>query len=202
MTSRSERALAHSRAGERAVVTLLGLVALGAGVLGVLVGLGVFGQLRSRRPVLDPIVVRLLGTHPLEARLAAITVGLAMVALGVLWAARSLRPEPQPDLYLHSGGVGPGATVRVTAGAATDALATDAESVPGVARARARLVGREAAPALRLTLWLTDGADVRTVWREVEDRVLSRVRSSLGITALPTAIRLELDSSTGQSRVR
>ncbi|MGQ0480889.1 MAG: alkaline shock response membrane anchor protein AmaP [Pseudonocardia sp.] len=199
MSSRSRRALARSRTGERTVITLIGLAALAAGVLGVLVGLGVFGDLRSRRPLLDPIAVDLLRTQALPARLAAIAVGLVLVVLGVWWAVRSLRPEPRPDLYLSPAA---GATVRVTASAATDALATDAESVPGVARAKARLVGRESTPALRLTLWLTDGADVRTVWRDVEDRVLARARSSLGVGALPTAIRLELDSSTGRSRVR
>ncbi len=200
MSSRSQRALARSRTGERTGITLIGLATLTAGVFGVLVGLEVFGQLRSRRPVLDPIAVDLLRTHALPARLVAVAVGVALVALGLLWAVRSLRPEPRPDLYLDPGAAG--ATVRVTASAATDALAADAESVPGVARAKARLVGRESAPALRLTLWLTDGADVRTVWRDVEDRVLAGARSSLGIRVLPTAIRLELDSSTGTSRVR
>ncbi len=198
MSRRSRKALARSSGGERLLLTLLGLALLAAGVIGVLVGFEVFGGPRSYRPILDPLAVDLLRAQPLLSRLVAIAAGLVLVILGMVWLARSLRPERKPDLYLDGGA---GSTLRVTASAATDALAADAETLPGVARAKARLVGSTSAPALRLTLWLTDGADVGTVWRDVEQAVLSRARSSLGIGSLPTAIRLELDPSTGTTRV-
>ena len=43
-------------------------------------------------------------------------------------------------------------------------------TLPGVARARARLVGSAAAPALRVTLWLADDADVRGVLARLPPR--------------------------------
>jgi hypothetical protein len=204
----SRSALARSAAPERLPLALLGTGLLAAGVVGGLVGLGVFGGPRSQRPLLDPMAVDAMRAHPVAARLLAVAAGLALIVLGLRWAARSLRPEPRPDLLLPTGtgraeADGAEATsLRVTAGAVADALAADAGALPGVARARARLVGTPSVPALRLTLWLTDGADVRTVWREVEEGVLCRARASLALPALPTAIKLELDRSSGRTRVR
>jgi hypothetical protein len=54
-------------------------------------------------------------------------------------------------------------------------------------------VGSEAAPAVRVTLWLTDDADVREVLARLDDDVLATARGSLGLTALPAAVWLELD---------
>jgi hypothetical protein len=70
-----------------------------------------------------------------------------------------------------------------------------------VRRARARLVGTDEAPALRITLWLADDADIRAVLARLHDEVLAVARTSLGISALPTAVRLELDTSAPPSRV-
>lgn len=198
MSRRSRRALARSARAERSLLALLGIVFLGLGVFGALVGLGVFGDGRSRRPVVDPLAVGFLRDNALVASLVTIVLGVVLVVLGLVWAARSLRPERRPDLVLSSG---ESSSLLVTAGAAAAAVKDDAERLDGVNRASARLVGRPSAPALRMTLWLTDGADVRTVWRDLDDSVLSRVRSSLGISSLPTAIRLELDRAAERSRV-
>lgn len=198
MSRRSRQALARSAGAERGVVAMVGLVLLAAGALGALVGLSVFGTPRSDRPLLDPAALDVLLAHPVLARLAAVAAGLVLVVLGLIWVVRALRPEHRPDLLLRSGS---GGSLRVTAAATADAVARDAEHLDGVGRARARMVGRPSAPALRMTLWLGDGADVRTIWRELEDGVLSRLRSSLGLESLPTAIRLELDRSVDRTRV-
>jgi hypothetical protein len=198
VSARSRRALARSTRGARALFTMLGLLALASGVVGLLVGTEVLGTPRSYRPVLDPIAVDLLRGNLLLARAVAVLAGLLLLVLGLGWAVRSVRPERRPDLLLDAEEV---TSLRVTSSALSDVLAADAEALPGVARARARLVGSEYSPALRLTLWLTDGADVRTVWRDLEESVLSRARSSLGVDELPTAIRLELDRSASTTRV-
>ncbi|MGH3999054.1 MAG: alkaline shock response membrane anchor protein AmaP, partial [Pseudonocardiaceae bacterium] len=80
------------------------------------------------------------------------------------------------------------------ASAIADALRADTETVTGVNRARARMVGTTAAPAVRLELWLEDGADVRNVYHDLDAQVLTRARDSLGVQSLPTAIRIELDT--------
>ncbi len=195
---RSRSAVARSAAGDRGLLVLLGTVLAAVGVLVALVAAGVFGAGRAERPLLDPVVVDALRAQPLLWRVVAIAGGVALALLGLAWAARSVRPETRPDLRLEST---PGTSIVIGAAAAADAVATTAAGLPGVGRARARLVGSEAAPALRVTLWLADDADVRAVLHGLHDDVLATVRSALGLTALPVAVRLELDRPQRHPRV-
>jgi hypothetical protein len=128
----------------------------------------------------------------------AIVAGVLLLVLGLAWAARSLRPERRPDLVLDGGS---DTSIVVTSTAVADAVAAQAVALPGVGRARARLVGTDAAPALRVVLWLTDDADVRAVLQRLETEVLDTARTSLGLTALPTAVRLELEPTPSAPRV-
>jgi hypothetical protein len=198
LSRRAHAAVARSAAGDRLLAVLVGLLLLGAGTLVALLSYGVFGTARAGRPLLDPVIVDVLRAQPLAARLVAIAAGLLLTVLGLLWAARSLRPERRPDLVLASGS---NTSVVVSAAAAAEAVSTQAATLPGVGRARARLVGSEAAPALRVTLWLLDDADVRDVLARLDSEVLATARTSLGLTALPTAVRLELDAVPTGPRV-
>ncbi len=195
MSRRSHAAVARSARLDRTLLTLLALLLLAGGVVALLVGTGVLGADRARRPVLDPIAVDFLRSYLLYARIAAIVLGVLLVAVGLWWALRSLRPEPKPDLVLDDSAAG---ELTVTSSALADAIKADAISVQGVERARARLVGNEDDPALRLTLWLQQGADLRAVWEGLDQQVLSRARQALGLSRLPTAIRLELDAAERQ----
>lgn len=195
----ARRAVARSAGGSRWGITLFGLVLLAAGVFTVLLTFGVFGANRPQRPLLDPLVVDVLAANPLVSRLVAIAVGLLLFVLGLMWAVRSLRPERKPDLVLDGG---PGTDIRVSASAAADAVADGAAGLPGVARARARMVGSASAPAVRATVWIDDEADVAEICRRLDGEVLVQVREALGLAALPVAVRLELDAAGGkQSRV-
>ncbi|TQM13911.1 alkaline shock response membrane anchor protein AmaP [Pseudonocardia kunmingensis] len=195
---RAHAAIARSAAGDRSLAVLIGTLLLVAGTLVALLSYGVFGAARAGRPLLDPMILEVLRTQQFAARLVAVAVGLLLVVLGLLWAARSLRPEPRPDLVLDGG---QDTSIVVNAAAAADAVAMQAGELPGVGRVRARLVGTEAAPALRVTLWLADDADVRDVLARLDGEVLATARSSLGLTALPAAVRLELDSAPAGPRV-
>lgn len=195
---RSRSAVARSAGGDRSISVLIGLALLTAGILVALLSYGVFGALRAGRPLLDPVIVDSLTAQLLVARIVAIAVGVLLTVLGLAWAARSLRPERRPDLVLDAG---PHTAIVVSAGAAADAIAAEAGGLAGVGRARARLVGSRNSPALRVTLWLADDADVREVLRRLDSQVLATARDSLGITALPVAVRVELDTGPAAPRV-
>ncbi len=195
---RSRRAVARSAAGDRSLTVLLGLVLLGAGALATLLSYGIFGTGRARRPLLDPVVVDTLRAYPLPSRIIGIAVGVLLTAIGLLWATRSLRPERRPDLVLDRG---PDTAIVVTAAAAADAVGEHAGRLPGVARARARLVGADRTPALRVSVWLAENADVAEVCRLLDEQVLAQARGCLGIDELPVAVRLELDRSDSTPRV-
>jgi hypothetical protein len=202
---RATAAIARSTAGERTLAVVLGLVLLAAGTFVWLLSRGVFGTGRAERPLLDPMIIEALHTQPLATRLAAIVGGFLLAVLGLIWTAHALRPERRPDLLLDSdlpegdlpeGDLpegGTGTSIVVSAAAAAEAVATQAAALPGVGRARARLVGTEAAPAVRITLWLADDADVRDVLARLDAEVLATARASLGLSELPAAVRLELD---------
>ncbi|MDX3190076.1 hypothetical protein PV458_16845 [Streptomyces sp. MN03-5084-2B] len=192
------KALSRSYTGERTLTFLVGLLAFAGGALALVVGFGVLGEFRGRRPLLDPIAVDWLGGHATPARITAIVLGVLLFVLGLRWALRSLRPEPRPDLDLDRT---EGAELVVTATAIAGAVQADAEQLDGVARARVRAVGSRTSPALRITLWLREGTDLKAVWSDLDTRVLTRARESLGLASLPTAVRLELDTSPAK-RVR
>ena len=191
MSRRSRAAVARSAGRDRVLTTLVGLVALAAGVLVVLLGSGALGANRALRTVVDPLAVQWIATHAPLARSLAVAGGVVLVAAGLLWAVRALRPEPRPDVVLDET---PGTSLRVGHAAVCAAVAADAGEVPGVTRARARLVGDETRPALRLSLRLQEGTDVRDVWAEIDGRVLARARRAFEVSALPTAVRIELDA--------
>lgn len=196
---RARSAVARSAAGDRSLAMLIGLVLVAAGTLVALLSYGVFGPFRAGRPLLDPIVVDAVRGQPLVARVVAIAAGLLLAVLGLVWAARSVRPEPRPDVVLDGG---TDTAIVVSSAAAAEAVAAQAGELPGVGRARARLVGTDAAPAMRVTLWLSDDAHVRDVLARLDDQVLAAARTSLGLAALPVAVRLELDApAAGGPRV-
>lgn len=94
----------------------------------------------------------------------------------------------------------PGRAGRPSPAALAAAIAADAERVPGVSRASAAVVGPRAAPALRLSLWLREGASAAQVWRSLDEAVVRPARESLGVAALPTAVRLELGGPRREGR--
>lgn len=196
MSRRSRAAVARSAAGDRTLVVLSGLVLLALGVLVVLLGAGVFGSNRAQRPLFDPVVTGWVGQNVDLTRWIAIAAGIVLLVVGLIWAVRSLRPEPRPDVLLSET---PGERLTVDHSAIADAVRHDAEAIDGVSRARVRMVGTERKPALRMSLWLVEGTDVRDVWADIDGRVLARARQAFSVDALPTAVRLELDAKAAQS---
>jgi enamine deaminase RidA (YjgF/YER057c/UK114 family) len=192
VSRRSRAAVARSTASDRTLVILSGLVLLAVGVLVVLLGMGIFGVYRAQRPLIDPEISAWILANATLTRWIAIVGGIVLLVVGLTWAIRSLRPEPRPDVLLSEV---PGQRLTVEHSAIAEAIRGDAESIDGVSRARVRLVGTEHKPALRMTLWLVEDADVRDVWAEVDGRVLARARQAFAVDALPTAVRIELDAA-------
>lgn len=194
MTARPA-AVARSATTERALGMLLGVLAVAAGTLVLLIGAGVLGANRASRPLVDPIAVDAITRNRTLALAVAIAAGIVLVIFGLWATVRSVRPETKPDVALDSS---PANALTITAGALADAVRADAETVTDVHHARVRVVGDPHRPGVRLTLSLRQGADIRQVWSELDTHVLSRAREALGIPTLPTAVRIELDTATRQ----
>jgi hypothetical protein len=191
---RSRRAVARSAGRERRIVGLIGLLALLVGAGTALLAFGVFGSGRAHRPLLDPILVDALRAQPLIWRIVALLVCAVLVVAGLVWAVRALAPERRPDLTVDAG---PDTSVVVTSSAVAEAVAGQARTLPGISRARARMVGDEREPALRLTVWLAEDADVAEVCRRIPGEVLASATDAFGGRVLPVAVRIEADSAEG-----
>lgn len=199
MSRRSRAAVARSAGRDRTLTTILGLVLVAVAVLALLVGAGVLGDFRAQRPLIDPIAVQWVTDHAGATRWIAVGIGVVLFVAGLWWTLRSLRPEPRPDVSLSEV---PGERLTVEHAAICDAVRQDAETIGGVSRARVRLVGTPMRPALRIALTMVEGSDVRDVWAELDGRVLARAREAFSVSALPTAVRLELDASSAPTPAR
>jgi len=198
---RARSASARSAVADRSLTIVLGLVLVTVGTMVALLSQGVFGVGRAARPLLDPLIVDALRAEPQLFRSLAIGVGVVLTVAGLVWAIRSLRPEHRPDLVLDGG---PDTTVVVRGPAVATAVGEQAGALPGVTQARARMVGRDGAPALRLTLWLADdpeGPDVAGLLRRLDEEVLAAARVALDVAALPVAVHLELEAPGPDRRV-
>ncbi|MDI2028869.1 alkaline shock response membrane anchor protein AmaP [Saccharopolyspora sp. TS4A08] len=180
---------------ERSLLIVLAFVLLAAGASALVVGLGLLGRFRAERPVLDPVLQDWVGANRVPALAAGVALGVLLVVLGGWWVLRSLRPERRPDVLLadESGG-----SAIVTAVALANAVRDDAEQVTGVSSARVRMAGTENRPHLRLALSLQEGADVRGVWAELDEKVLARARRALEAERLPAAVHFRLERAAGR----
>lgn len=187
--------VARSATAERSLTALLAVILVAGGTAVLLLGNGVFGEGRSRRSVMDPIAMERMENHRELTCAILIASGLLLFVVGFWWCLRGIRPEHKPLMLLDSR---PETELRVLPDAVADAVAADAETVRGVSRARARMVGTLDEPGLRVQLWLREGADIRAVWSELDGRVLAHARDSLGIEHIPMAVRIELDTAQAQ----
>jgi len=173
---------------DRFLLLLLALLLTAAGVLGLLVGFGVFGGRLRNSPVLDNRIGRFFGDNGGWLWPVVALVGLLLGYLALRWLIAQLRPTGVRDLQLE-----PRSTSGHTelAGAAvTDAVTQEISGYRGVAGASARLTGDELDPELRLRVQLDARADVAALRQRIETGAIAHARQALDDSQLP--VRLDL----------
>jgi len=183
----------------RTLLLLVGSLAAAAGILGLLLGLGAFGDSARHRAVFDSLVGRFLGRDGVWAWPVLGLVGLVLAYLGLRWLLAQLRSDRAGDLDLEPDR-GRGRT-ELSSTAATQALTREVAGYRGVTAAHARLLGDPRHPDLVLAVSLDDRASVPDVRAAVETRALARFRAALDIPDLQ--VRLDLrPTGAGASRAR
>ncbi len=173
---------------DRFLLTLLGLLLTAVGVLGLLVGFGVFGSRLRTKPVFDNFISRFLGDNGAWLWPVIAVVGLLLGYLALRWFIAQLRPTGVGDLELE-----PGATTGHTdlvGAAVTDAVREEISSYRGVAATSARLTGEAQDLHLQLRVQLDSRADVVTVRQQIESSAIAHARQALDRPELP--VRLDL----------
>lgn len=173
---------------DRFLLLLLGLLLTAAGVVGLLVGFGVFGTALRNRPVLDNLVGRFFGDNGLWLWPVIAVAGLLLGYLALRWLIAQLRPTGVGSLPLEPRS-GTGHT-DLLAAAVTDAVTDEIGGYRGVAGVSARLVGDELDPELRLRVQLDSRADIAGLRQRIETGAIMRVRQALDGPQLP--VRLDL----------
>ena len=185
--------------GNRVVLTLLGLLLLAAGGLGLALSYDAFGAARAHQPLLPADFITFVDRNaawlwPLAA-VAAVVVGL----LALRWLVRQFATARVRTLDLEPDPTD-GATT-VAASAVTDAVAEEIQGYRGVTRASARLVGDEHNHDLVLAVGVDERADLGALRRRIEEQAVGHTRQALGEPRLPVHLHIQLTTPPRQ-RVR
>ncbi|OIK26708.1 alkaline shock response membrane anchor protein AmaP [Streptomyces malaysiense] len=175
----------------RVLIALAGLVLLALGGAVLAVGLGV------RPPSWwihggphDVLLSRAERTHYRAADWwwPALVAALALLVLGALWWLTAiLRPYRLAEIRVDTGD---GAAAVLRARALESALAEEAATGPGVARAQVRLGGRRTKPGARAWLRLAPEVDPSNALTDFTTGPLAHARESAGLPSLPAEVRL------------
>lgn len=181
----------HADRANRAVLLLLGLLLLAAGVAGLLASLGVFGAAFAHRALFDNGFSRYVGANgtwlwPVTA-VAAFLLGLLVLR----WLAALLLSTDRAGPIRLPGDRRAGRTV-VEPAALVGAVVAEVEGYRGVESAKGRLVGSSADPRLVLLVAVAPDGDLAAVRRRVEAEALAHARAALGRPDLPARLDLRL----------
>lgn len=175
----------------RTGLTLVGLLLLAGGGAALARALGTWGSGSAA----DPLLADSLRRYPDGQSWfwPAVAAGAVVVTLlGLAWLFAQGRTEKLPGLSLEPDR-SEGST-RVASRAVTEAIEADVNALPGVRKARARLLGSQRHPRLMLTMTYGTRADLAALRGHIADEAVTRLRTALEVDSLPTVVRLRLVS--------
>jgi hypothetical protein len=178
----------------RALLTLLGLVLLAAGALGLAWSFNAFGH--GRHPLL-PLGMRDFARHQHWFWWAVAAACLIVALLALRWLLAQLHTDRVGRLDLTTDDRD--GLTTVSASALTDAVETETEGLRGVTGASAQLLDQRGR-RLTLAVDLADYADIAEVRQTLEDRVIAHARQAIDDSALPVDVELRPAASRSAGR--
>lgn len=179
------------------VLTLLGLLLVGAGAYGLARGYDALGARQAADPVLGDTVRDFVADNDDWFWPVAAAVSLVVAWLGFRWLVAQVHAPGVSRLPMASD-PDRGST-EVSAPGAAAALAGDIEEYAGVRAARARVVAGGAEPAVDVTVDVHDDADVPAVRTRIEEHALPRFASALEVSRLRARVHLRLAEPAGRT---
>ncbi|MBP2707845.1 hypothetical protein JOL79_29105 [Microbispora sp. RL4-1S] len=129
--------------------------------------------------------------------MAAVSVVIALI--GLAWLLAQLRIDRLRRVRLEESASG---VTEVDGGPVGAALADQVGRYPAVRRARAVLRGRPDAPLLDLGVSAREPADLSDLVTRLHEEAVPDVRGTLGLSRLPTLVRLSVERGTRTREVR
>lgn len=176
----------------RLVLTVLGAALLALAVVGLVASAGGFGRRVADAPLYGRVPRGWFETNGWALWLVALF-GVLVALLALRWLLAQVHSERVTRLDLERD-LAEGRTL-LGGGALTSAVVADVETLPGVRRAGASLLGTSR-PWLRLTVDLDERADIAEVRRRLETGSVPRLRRVLGEEHFPVEALLRLPAST------
>jgi hypothetical protein len=181
----------RANAVNRLVLTVLGLLLLASGGLGLALGFEAFGAERAASPVLPQEVSTFPDGRP-WFWWAVVAVLLLTAGLALLWLLTQLKPDRTPRIDRTTNAQDGYTTLH--AGALTDAVEDEALSITGVSSASANVHERRGQRVV-LHVELAESADIDQVRTRLEDEVVAHLREGVGDPGFPVSIELRPGAS-------
>lgn len=180
----------------RFVLTVLGLLLLAAGGLGLAVSVGTFGQGRATDPVLPEEVSTFPDGRPwFWWSVAGVLLLVAVLAL--LWLLTQLKTDRTTRLDRTTNARDGYTTLH--AGALTDAVEDEALGITGVSSVSAN-VREHRGQRVFLRVELADSADLSEVRTRLEGEVVAHLREGVGDPHFPVTIELRPGATRTRQR--
>jgi hypothetical protein len=174
----------------RILLILLGAIFLAAGVIGLLVATGVFGQTAAHTQLVTDGMQQYAHDNAGWYWGAFAGGAFLVAALALIWLFAQSGSSRVSSLQLEIDR-SRGAT-RLQSSALTGALEDDVTTYHGVNDATARLLGSSREPLLRLDVALDESADIGAIRERLEKQAIPRVRQAASVHDLPVWLRLEI----------
>ena len=188
----------------RVLWTVIGVVALAAGLLGVLAGLGVLNTVDKQRTVLTEGMIDAWNRNRTVALAVTIAAGVLLALLGILLLRAMLRRPGgslMPDIYVHEPATDEAAppqlhgSTEVASKALHHALQQDLETDRQVRRAAVRLTGPTDHPQLLVRLAVTADADIARLASHL-DKAVDRFTMTSGVRPEVADVVVRMPSRT------
>ena len=188
--------IAVSKAPNRFILFLIGIVLLAAGAAVVSAALGLLTQWEQAPQPGDSLG----SADALPAWLPAgvLAASVLLVLLGLWWIVTAVpRSERAGDLQLHRDG-SDGVT-RLSSSVLQRAIADSAEKLPGVVAATVRLEGTASAPGLLIKIEVDERSDIRSTVHQLHRQTCAEVEQSLQTELTGVRVIVDPVRRTGRS---
>lgn len=194
----------HADRLNRLLLTILGLLALAIGTLGLVAGFGGFGQRLAHRRLFDNTASHYIGRNGDWLWILAALAALIILILALRWLYLLLfstdRAEsvtvPSPNTKQQTGG-----QTHLIPAALSDAVAAEINTYRGVSAARARVLNDPRDPHLVVTVAIERGADIAALRNRIDHEALAHARTALDRPELPVQLDITIAKAT-TSRAR
>lgn len=198
----------HADRANRAILLLIGLLALAAGMLGLGAGFGGFGHRLQHQHLFDNPASRYIGRNGVLLWVLATVAGLVLLLLALRWLYALLFSTDRADTIAVRGehpwkGLAArtaGRTLVVPA-AISDAVIDEIRDYRGVTAARARVLGAATNPRLVVHVSVARDADIAALRDRIDQGALAHTRTALDRPDLPIQLDITVaETATGLGR--